>query len=40
MFRGVDYELGYNDFQLSEKTLGISGKINETNKKISNKDFS
>jgi DNA-binding transcriptional MerR regulator len=40
MFRGVDYELGYNDFQLSENTLGISDKINEQNKKISNADFS
>jgi DNA-binding transcriptional MerR regulator len=40
MFRGVDYELGYNDYKLSEDTLGISDKINAQNKKITNNDFS
>lgn len=39
MFRGVDYELGFADFQISKRKTGLSHFLNLKDRKVSNKEF-
>jgi len=39
MFRGVDYELGYADYSVSQVKTGMTTTLNNKDRKISNYDF-
>jgi hypothetical protein len=40
MFRGVDFELGFADFNYSESRLGLSKVLNYKKYKLSKREFS